>query len=122
MKTIPTTTDPRAVFAEEMPAFGPDAKLYSGPEAEAVLDDLLGEKPAQEGAEEVTRRLRGRPRLDPHAPHGTEVKIYARIDTRLDRLVKAYLRSPKPAAKNQSDLVRTALTEYFHNHNISTDA
>ena len=51
------TTDPRAIFAEELPAFGPKTALYSSFEAELILDGLLGDSPALGGEPEVSARL-----------------------------------------------------------------
>lgn len=51
-------TNARQKFAEDMPAFGPNAVVYNSPEALTILDDLLGDNPAAGGEEEVSRRLR----------------------------------------------------------------
>jgi len=52
-----TTTDPRALYAEELPDFGPNARLYTDPEVGPILDGLLGDSPALGGESEVTSRL-----------------------------------------------------------------
>lgn len=51
-------TDARQKFAEDMPVFGPNAVVYNSPKALAILDSLLGDNPAVDGEEEVSRRLR----------------------------------------------------------------
>lgn len=114
-----TPTDPRAAFAEEMPEFGPNAVIYGEEDIQAVLGELLTNKPAIGGEEEVTRRLRGRPGLNRTAPTGTHARVMnVRIDDHLNKLVKWHVHEVH-AAKNESELVRVALTEYFDNHKVS---
>jgi len=120
MTDTDTSPDLRSDWAERMDKFGPDTIVYEGDEARSAISELLNGSPAAGGEEEVTRRLRGRgrPALDPSAPNGAKARqLNVRIPADLDSLVTTYVKAS--AVKSESELVRNALTEYFHNHKIS---
>lgn len=115
-----TSADLRSDWAERMPEFGPDTIILEGDEARNAIADLLDGPPAVGGEEEVTRRLRGRgrPGLNPSAPNGAKARqLNVRIPAELDSLVVSYVQAK--TVKNESELVRNALVEYFNNHKIS---
>lgn len=114
-----TSADPRSDWAEQMPEFGPDTIIYEGDEARSAIADILDGSPVAGGEEEVTRRLRGRgrPGLNPSAPNGAKARqLNVRIPAELDSLVASYVQAS--TVKNESELVRNALVEYFNNHKI----
>lgn len=111
-----TNADKRSEWAENMPDFGPDTQIYGGEASRAALADLLDEHPATD-EHEVTRRLRGRPGLS-GARHGQPSRqLHVRIGEPLSTLVNQHIQSA--AVKNESELVRAALSEYFERHRIS---
>jgi len=115
-----TSADLRSDWAETMPAFGPDTIIYEGNEATSAIAELLDGPPALGGEDEVSNRLRGRgrPGLNPTAPNGAKARqLNVRIPAELETLVAAYVQTN--IVKNESELVRNALVEYFDNHKIS---
>lgn len=103
--------DPRSDWAEAMPEFGPDTQIYEGAESRAALAELLDDAPAADEYD-VTRRLRGRPSL---SRRGTASRqLHVRIGEDLSALVDTQIKNA--VVKNESELVRVALTEYFRNH------
>lgn len=111
--------DLRSDWAEQLPEFGPDTIILAGDEARDAITDLLDGPPAVGGEEEVTRRLRGRgrPGLNPSAPTGAKARqMNVRIPAELESLVASYVQTKM--VRNESELVRTALVEYFNNHKI----
>lgn len=106
--------DALSAWAENFTDFGPNTQIYTGAESRKVLAELLGDKPAS-GPEEVTRRLRGRPSLDPHSHPGSHSRqLNVRIGADLSGLMERYV--GEHAIKSESELVRTALTEFFDRH------
>lgn len=113
-----TSADLRSDWAETMPEFGPDTAILEGEDARGAIADLLDGPPAVGGDEEVARRLRGRPALNPTAPVGAKARqLNVRLPSELESLVRTAVQTN--VAKSESELVRTALTEYFENHRIS---
>lgn len=103
-----------SAWAEQLTTFGPDTQIYEGEESRKVLAELLGDSPAA-GEHEVTRRLRGRPGLTPNAPTGSHSRqLNVRIGADLSGLLEEYV--GQHAIKSESELVRTALTEFFDRH------
>jgi hypothetical protein len=112
-----TSADLRSDWAERMPEFGPDTIILEGDAARGAIADLLDGTPAVGGEEEVTRRLRGRPALNPSAPAGAKARqLNVRIPAELDLLVASYVQTK--TVRNESELVRNALVEYFNNHTV----
>lgn len=108
--------DALADWAENFTEFGPNTQIYTGAESRRVLAELLGDKPAS-GPDEVTRRLRGRPSLNPHSTPGSHSRqLNVRIGADLSGLVERYV--DQNQIKSESELVRTALTEFFDRHGV----
>lgn len=112
-----TNSDKRSDWAEDLSDLGPDTQIYEGEASRAALAELLGGHPAADG-QDVTRRLRGRPSLSPSAGRGTSSRqLHVRIGEPLSSLVDLYIDSS--AIRNESELVRLALSEYFDRHHAS---
>jgi hypothetical protein len=108
--------DSRSTPAEQVSEFGPDTQIYAGPQSREALAELLGDRPASD-ADEVTRRLRGRPNLDRNARPGVHSKqLNVRIGHELGTLVQLHL--AHDGARTESELVRKALSEYFDRHQL----
>lgn len=115
---MPNATDDeeRSNWAETLPSFGPDTQIYEGEVSRAILAQLLGGRPAA-NEKEVTRRLRGRPSLTPARRGEPSRQLHVRIGSQLSTQVDQHIAAA--AAKNESELVRAALSEYFERHQAS---
>lgn len=110
--------DERERFAEEMPAFGSETVVFVGGEGQDIFDDLFGEVPAIGGENEVTRRLRGRPRLDRHVGAGaSSPKLNIRLSESLRSEMRGFLTGSE--FSTESEFVRAAISEYIQNHRAS---
>jgi hypothetical protein len=111
------SADMRSEWAEQLPAFAPDAQIYEGQESRDALAGLLDDEPAAD-EQEVTRRLRGRPSLNGAAGRGVHAKqLHVRISEDYFDLLQKHV--SQSHLKGGSELVRLALAEYFDNHKIS---
>ncbi|MEO8529084.1 MAG: hypothetical protein ABI435_08390 [Pseudolysinimonas sp.] len=108
--------DKRSDWAEALSDFGPETKIYNGPESRKALSDLLSNSPATD-EHDVTRRLRGRPSLNPNAQPGRHSRqLNVRIGEELGDMVALHLTNQ--TARSESELVRTALSEFFERHQL----
>ncbi|MEO8528531.1 MAG: hypothetical protein ABI435_05590 [Pseudolysinimonas sp.] len=110
--------DERSDWAEALTDFGPETKIYSGPDSRKALAELLDVAPATD-EHDVTRRLRGRPSLNPDAQPGRHSRqLNVRIGEELGDMVALHLTNR--TAKSESELVRAALSEFFERHQLPT--
>ena len=109
-----TKKDERSEWAEALVSFAPGATLQSGQAAAAEGRTLL--EAALGGSESVARAIRGRRPLDGARAPGYRSPLRS---FRLPEAMDAALTTvSKAQRRQQSDVIRDALAEYFERHPV----